>query len=218
MSDTPSKRQRMEDEELLATLQKAQSLIARRLAPPHDDTDLARLLLETPVPADWAKNLSHLVFPTQVIQQRVKELAAKISAEYRGQHIVVVGLLNGAVCFLSDLVRQLTVPYVVDFMQVSSYKGTQSKGSVELKKDMAEDPTGRHILIVEDIVDTGTTLAWLRNYLRTKNAASVRVACLLDKKEGRHSANSDILVDYLGFNCPNRFVVVRALRGLRRAA
>jgi len=81
------------------------------------------------------------------------------------------------------------------------------QGTIELKKDMSENPSGKHVLIVEDIVDTGTTLAWLRHYLRTKNVASVRVACLLDKKEGRHLVNSDVVVDYIGFHCPNQFVV-----------
>lgn len=158
-------------------------------------------------PPVWADNISHVLFTKSAIQSRVKELAHQISTDYVDKEIVVVGLLTGAICFVTDLVRSLRVPYTMDFMALSSYHGTQSKGIIELKKDMSHSPENKHILVVEDIVDTGTTLQWLSNYLMTKNCASVRIACLLDKKEGRSEANTKIKVDYCGFVCPNSFVV-----------
>jgi len=210
MADAKRARAAQEDEELLSALETCRALLSRRLAPA-----VASAFGPTPVPDEWAANLDRVLFASSTIQTRVAELGAQISRDLRaacaefkpGQEVVVVGLLNGAVCFLNDVIRQLSVPYVVDFMQVSSYKGTTSKGSVELRKDMSISPEGKHILIVEDIIDTGTTLHWLRSYLKSKSCASVRVACLLDKKEGRQKQHSDVLVEYVGFTCPNEFVV-----------
>ena len=119
-----------EDAELLKALSHCQALISRRMHPREPssaDPDLNLALATTPVPEAWAKTLLKLVFSSAEIQDRVSELANKINAEYAGREIVVVGLLNGAICFLTDLIRQLTVPYVVDFMKLSSYKGTSSK-------------------------------------------------------------------------------------------
>ena len=172
------------------------------------DTDLPGT---SPCPLYWQGHIGEVLFPEEVIQSRVRTLAAEISEDYRkleeNLEIVVVGLLNGAVCFLVDLVKHLELPYIVDFMGLSSYHGSQSKGAVEMKKDMSFDPSGKHILIVEDIVDTGNTLMWLRNYLKSKKCASIRVVCLLDKKEGRKAENAQVIVDYVGFFCPNKFVV-----------
>jgi len=160
------------------------------------------------VPPAWAADIGKVLFTEAQLQRRVAELGAEISASYRpGDEVVVVGLLTGAVVFMTDLVRRLTVPYVLDFMVASSYRGTHSTGTVELKKDMAMDPTNRHILVVEDIVDSGATLAWLRQYLVTKKCASVKVACLLDKKVGRLQSHADVVVDFVGFTCPDAFVV-----------
>jgi hypoxanthine phosphoribosyltransferase len=164
-------------------------------------------------PDSWKSHIGEVIYSEQTLQDRVRSLAGEISDSYKkelsdpNEDIVVVGLLNGAICFVVDLVRHLKVPYTMDFMALSSYRGSQSKGTVELKKDLSFDPCGKHILIVEDIVDTGNTLKWLRNYLKSKQCASIKVACLLDKKEGRKVENVEVVVDYVGFICPNKFVV-----------
>lgn len=158
-------------------------------------------------PDVWSGHIDHVLYDTEKLQARVRELAATVSSDYpEGSEIVVVALLNGAVCFAVDLVRNLNISYTMDFMAVSSYKGTQS-GNVELKKDLSFNPAGKHILVVEDIIDTGSTLRWLHEHLKSKGCASVKICCLLDKKEGRTTENSEMMVDYVGFVCPNRFVV-----------
>jgi len=134
-----------------------------------------------------------------------RELAAEISRDYAGRKVLCVGLLTGCFVFLSDLLRSLLVAYEVDFMVVSSYgSGTTSSGSVKMKKDMSIDPKGRDVLIIEDLIDTGKTLEWIVAHLKTKGVESVRLCCLLDKKE-RRTAN--VHVDYVGFTCPDEFVV-----------
>jgi len=177
----------------------------------QDDDDKVVVSINSDCPDLWRHHIKEVLFSEQTLQDRVKTLAREISADYLKAdpkaEIVLVGLLNGAICFVVDLARHLQVPYTMDFMAVSSYKGAHSKGTIELKKDLSFDPAGKHILVVEDIVDTGTTLKWLRNYLQSKQIASVKVVCLLDKKEGRKVENSQVVVDYVGFVCPNKFVV-----------
>lgn len=161
----------------------------------------------TACPEKWKNNISQILYSKSKIDQRVKELADEINSHYskiisdKDEPLIVVGLLTGAICFMTDLVRQLKVNYVMDFMVLSSYHGTSSKGTVELKKDLNVSPAGRHILIVEDIIDTGGTLSWLNNFLMTKDAKSIKVAVLLDKKPGRTVQNSKVKVDYCGFVC-----------------
>ena len=122
--------------------------------------------------------------------------------------LLCVGLLKGAVCFMVDLLRHLTVPYEMDFMVLSSYGNkTSSSGTVKLKKDLGVNPEGRHLLIVEDLIDTGGTLKWLKEYLSEKRAASVRIACLLNKSAGRRADLRDLKVDFVGDECPDEFVV-----------
>ena len=117
----------------------------------------------------------------------------------------MVGLLKGSILFFADLIRHIDVPYKIDFMAVSSYgSGTTSSGTIKVKKDLDVDPTGRHLLIIEDLIDTGNTLAWLCNMLKTKSPASVKLCTLLNKKECR---KVDVEVDFNGFDCPNKFVV-----------
>ena len=117
----------------------------------------------------------------------------------------MVGLLSGCFVFLSDLLRHFLVPYEVDFMVVSSYgSGTSSSGSIKLKKDMSIDPKGRDVLIIEDLIDTGTTLEWIVSHLKTKGCESVRLCCLLNKASRR---TAKVHVDYVGFECPDEFVV-----------
>mmetsp|Transcript_19787 Transcript_19787/g.56571 ORF Transcript_19787/g.56571 Transcript_19787/m.56571 type:complete len:136 (+) Transcript_19787:258-665(+) len=107
---------------------------------------------------------------------------------------------------MTDLLKNFLIPYKIDFMSISSYgSGTTSSGVVKLKKDLSHDPSGKHVLIVEDLVDTGNTLKWLKNYIMTKDCASVRLCTLLDKKERR--TQTDVTVDYSGYVCPNEFVV-----------
>jgi hypoxanthine phosphoribosyltransferase len=122
---------------------------------------------------------------------------------YAGSEIIVVGLLKGAFIFVADLLRDLTVNYKIDFMVVSSYAGTTS-GNIRLKQDLEVDPHGKHILVVEDLIDTGKTLKWMKEHLQTKAPASVRIACLLDKAERREV---DVEVDFVGWTCPDEFVV-----------
>lgn len=129
------------------------------------------------------------------------ELAAEITRDYAGRKILCVGLLSGCFVFLSDLLRHVLTPYEVDFMVVSSYgHGTESTGSVKLKKDMSIDPKGRDVLIIEDLIDTGNTLAWIVSHLKTKGCASVRLCTLLDKASRR---KAQVQIDYCGFECPD---------------
>ena len=157
------------------------------------------------VPPEWAEKVGKVLFTAEQIQTRVRELAATICKKYEGKSILAVGLLNGAFVFVSDLLRHFTVPYAVDFMVVSSYgHGTTSSGSIKLKKDLSIDPRGKHVLIIEDLIDTGNTLAWIRNHLKTKECASVELVCLLDKTTRR---TTKVDVEYVGFTCPDEFVV-----------
>ncbi len=139
-----------------------------------------------------------LVLSSDRIQTRITELAARISADYRDKDLVLVGVLNGAFIFLADLCRSLSIPHQVDFIRVASYgDSATTSGTVRLSKDIELDLTGKHVLLVEDIVDTGTTLAWLSRQLSAHRAASVRVCALINKTERRECA---VEIDYRGFN------------------
>jgi len=159
-------------------------------------------------PPEWGNNLLRVSITEAQIQAKVKELADRISRDYEGKEFVAVGLLTGAICFMTDLLKYMRTPYTIDFIACSSYgKGTVSKGSPVMKKDMSTDPAGKHILLIEDIIDTGGTLHWLKNYLAAKNCASIKIACLLDKKARRSEKARSVHIDYAGFDCPNDFVV-----------
>jgi len=159
------------------------------------------------IPPAWAANMDRILFSEDVIKKRVKEMAAQISKDYAGETVICVGLLKGAFVFLSDMVKHFTVPYEVDFMVVSSYgHGTTSSGSVKLKKDLGIDPSGRHVLILEDLIDTGKTLHWICNHLKSKNAKSVKIAVMLNKTS-RRDKDSDVKIDYVGYECEDSFVV-----------
>jgi len=139
------------------------------------------------------------------IQRRVRELAAEISRDYAGEEVTLIGVLKGAFIFLSDLARHLTIPNTIEFMAVSSYgMGTTSSGAVRLLMDLRKSIEGRHVLIVEDIVDTGLTLHYLLELLHTREPASLKTCALVRKKE-RHEV--EIAIDYLGFDIPNVWVV-----------
>src|SRR5215213_22518 len=146
-----------------------------------------------------------VLVPSDDIQEKVRELGERITQDYRGEKLLLVGILRGAVVFLSDLMRHLQLPCEIDFMDISSYgTGTQSSGVVRILKDLEEDITGRHVLIVEDIVDTGLTLSYLRRSLLTRGPASLEI-CALVTKPSRRRVELD--VKYLGFEVPDEFVV-----------
>jgi len=152
---------------------------------------------------------SHIVerelFSSEEIAKRTEELAQKISEDYKGKELVVLGILKGAFLFMADLSRYLTVKCAFDFMEVSSYNGgTQSSGQVRILKDLDTSVEGKHVLIVEDIVDNGLTLNYLINYLKVRKPLTLKTCALLDKK-----ANRKLLldIDYKGFDCPDEFVI-----------
>jgi hypoxanthine phosphoribosyltransferase len=139
------------------------------------------------------------------IQAKIAELAARIDADYAGRDLLLVGVLKGAVMVMADLARAITLPVQLDFMAVSSYgSGTRSSGVVRILKDLDKDITGKEVVVVEDIIDSGLTLSWLLRNLRSRGPASVEVLALLRKPE---AAKVDVDVRYMGFDIPNEFVV-----------
>ena len=150
-------------------------------------------------------HIGEILLPADRIQQRIREVAAQISTDYAGQEVVLLCVLKGSMLFTADLMRHLECPVVVDFVAVSSYgSSTSSSGVVRIQKDVEEQLAGRHVLVVEDIVDTGLTLHYLLANLRLRNPASLKVCCLLDKPSRRRV---EVPVDYLGFTIPDRFVI-----------
>jgi hypoxanthine phosphoribosyltransferase len=145
-----------------------------------------------------------LITPDQV-QQRVRELAAQIDADYADRELLLVGVLKGAVMVMADLARAMHLPAHMDWMAISSYgSGTKSSGVVRILKDLDADISGRHVLVVEDIVDSGLTLSWLVGNLRSRGPASVQVCVLLRK---RSAARMDVDVAYVGFDIEDEFVI-----------
>ncbi|UCH80018.1 MAG: hypoxanthine phosphoribosyltransferase [Nitrospiraceae bacterium] len=138
------------------------------------------------------------------IQSRVRELGAKLSSDYEGKNILVVGILKGAVMFFSDLTRQISVPLSMDFLIVSSYIKDSTTGNVKIHADLREDINGKNVILVEDIVDSGLTLKYLYEMLLERNPASLKICALLDKKSRRQV---DLQIDYRGFEIPDEFVV-----------
>lgn len=145
------------------------------------------------------------LFMAEEIATRVEELGTEIAEDYAGKNPLLVGVLKGAWMFLADLTRAISIPHEADFVQVSSYgSSTESSGEVRFLTDVSTPISGRHVILVEDIVDTGLTLSTLVNILRERGPASLVVCSLLDKPERRKTA---IHIDYLGFTVPNKFVV-----------
>jgi hypoxanthine phosphoribosyltransferase len=138
------------------------------------------------------------------IQKKVKELADRISEDYEGKELVAVGILKGAFIFFSDIVRMIRVPLVVDFLIASSYLKSETSGEVRMHYDIREDITDKDVLLVDDIVDTGITLNYLRERILMKGPRSLKICIFLDKKERREV---EIPLDYVGFEIPNEFVV-----------
>jgi hypoxanthine phosphoribosyltransferase len=146
-----------------------------------------------------------VVVGPEELQRRIGELAAEVSRDYADKDVLLLGILKGAVFFLTDLMRQLDIPAEIDFMAISSYgSATQSSGVVRILKDLDRPIEGRHVLIVEDIVDSGLTLRYLLGNLGGRNPASLEVCALLSKREARLV---DVPVRYVGFEIPNAFVI-----------
>jgi len=146
-----------------------------------------------------------VLLSAEQIDERIKELAQEISEDYKGKRIFVIGVLKGAVIFLSDLIRYLTVPVEIDFIAVSSYGAdTNSSGVVRILKDLEQSITDKEVLIIEDIIDTGLTLTYIYENLLRRNPKSLKVVTLLDKPDRRQVSFNP---DYCGFKIPDRFVI-----------
>ena len=151
-------------------------------------------------------DMQEVMFTEEQIQEKVKELAAIISKDYAGKNPIFVGVLKGVVIFFADLVRNVDIPCEIDFMSISSYSGTTSTGRTEIRKDLSVDIKGRHVVILEDIFDTGNSLTFTYNHLLNKEPASLRVCTFLDKPE-RRKPGVTLQPDYTGYVIPNKFVV-----------
>ncbi|MFJ3957418.1 hypoxanthine phosphoribosyltransferase [Arthrobacter sp. NPDC090010] len=154
---------------------------------------------------DVQADLKEILLTKEEIQQRITELAAQIDKDYEGRDLLIVGVLKGAVMVMADLARALHSHVTMDWMAVSSYgSGTQSSGVVRIIKDLETDLMGKHVLIVEDIIDSGLTLSWLKANLESRGPASVEICTMLRKPE---AAKVEIDVKYVGKDIPNEFVV-----------
>jgi hypoxanthine phosphoribosyltransferase len=150
-------------------------------------------------------DIDEILITEDRIAAKIAELAGRISADYADRELLLVGVLKGAVMLMSDLARALTRPVTLEFMAVSSYgSATSSSGIVRILKDLDRDISGQHVLVVEDIVDSGLTLSWLLKNLRTRQPASLEVMALLRKPD---AIKVDVPVKYVGFDIPNEFVV-----------
>ena len=152
------------------------------------------------------KDIQEVLLSEAQIKARVAELGEILTKEYAGKDPVVVGVLKGVVVFYSDMVRQIKTPLQMDFMWISSYEGTNSTGRMVVKRDVSADIKGRHVLILEDIFDTGNSLDYTYKHLLTKEPASLKICTLLDKPE-RRNPKVTLQPDYTGFTIPNKFVV-----------
>jgi len=149
-------------------------------------------------------DIQEVLFDADVLRARIKELAASLSQDYQGKDPVLVGVLKGSALFLADLVREMTIPCTIDFVSMASYEGESSTGEVRLLLDLRSNPHGKHVVIVEDIVDTGLSLSSLMENIKAKRPASVEICVLLDKKETR---KIPVSTKYVGFEIPNKFVI-----------
>ena len=151
------------------------------------------------------QDMQEILFTREEVTARIRDLAAQITRDYQGKSPAVIGILRGSFIFMVDLVRELNLPLTLDFMSASSYgSGTVSSGLVDIKLDTSEPITGRDVLLVEDILDSGLTLNFVKERLLSMEPASLKICTLLDKPERRRV---DIYADYIGFTIPNEFVV-----------
>ena len=154
---------------------------------------------------DVHNDLTEILITEEEIHTKIAELARRIEADFQGRDLLLVGVLKGAVMVMADLARELRIPVTMDWMAVSSYgSGTESSGVVRILKDLDTDLSGRSVLIVEDIIDSGLTLSWLLANLNSRGPASIEICALLRKPD---AARVDIDVKYVGFEIPNQFVV-----------
>ena len=150
-------------------------------------------------------DIQEVLFSEEQLKNRVREIARQITADYQGKEIMLISVLRGSFVFMADLCRAIDLPCTLDFMAVSSYgKGTKSSGQVQITKDLSEDITDRHIIVVEDILDSGNTLSYLLQLLQARSPASVRLCTLLDKPSRR---TKEVELHYSGFTIPDYFVV-----------
>ena len=154
------------------------------------------------------KDIDRVLFSEEDLKAMVKKVAAEINEDYAGKKPVLVVLLKGSVMFAADLMRSLIIDGEIDFMKVSSYSGTQSTGVVSIVNDLKTDISGRHVIIIEDIVDTGLTLYRLKNLLEQRGPESLRICTLLDKPSGR---KAEVYADYIGGVVGNEFIVGNGL-------
>ncbi len=150
-------------------------------------------------------DLEKILFTPEQIQSRVQELGKQISKDYAGKEVVAVGILKGAIVFFADLIREIKVPVLFDFMAASSYGvSTKTSGTVRILKDIDTDIENKNVIIVEDIIDSGLTLKYLKENFEHRKAASVKLCAMLNKPDGRRA---DIKGDYIGFDVPDEFIV-----------
>lgn len=152
------------------------------------------------------KDIEYVLISKEQIDSKVEELGRILSEEYAGKDPVFVGVLKGVVVFFSDMIRKITVPCQTDFMWISSYSGSESTGKAIVKRDVSEDLKGRHVVILEDIFDTGNSLQFTYEHLLSKEPASLKIVTFLDKP-GRRKPNITVVPDYVGYTIPNEFVV-----------
>ena len=149
-------------------------------------------------------DIERVLLSEEEIQAKIAEIGKQISTDFEGKNPIFVGALKGCFIFMADLMRNVSIPCSMDFMAVSSYSGTTSTGAVKINKDLSEDIAGRHLILVEDILDSGVTLNYLKQYLTVRQPASIHIATLLDKPARR---KADIQPDYSCFKVPDAFVV-----------
>lgn len=150
------------------------------------------------------KDIERVLISAEELEAHVAEIGAQISRDFEGKDPIFIGVLKGCFIFMADLMRHVTINCSMDFMAVSSYSGTTSTGAVKINKDLSEDIEGRHIIIVEDILDSGVTLNYLKNFLMVRRPASISIATLMDKPARR---KADVYADYSCFEIPDAFVV-----------
>ena len=152
------------------------------------------------------KDLHEMLISEEPVRSRIAELGEELTRDYAGKDPIIVGVLKGVVVFYADMIRQIKVPCQMDFMWISSYQGTDSTGQMVVKRDVAGEVKGRHVLILEDIYDTGNSLDFTYRHLLAKEPASLKICTLLDKPE-RRKPGITLKPDYVGFTVPNAFVV-----------
>ena len=152
------------------------------------------------------KDIQNILLTEEDIQNRICELGKILTEDYAGKNPVVIGVMKGVVIFYADMIRQIKTPCQMDFMWISSYAGTHSTGNLVVRSDIVSDIEGRHVLILEDIYDTGNSLTFVRDHLLQKNPASLKICTLLDKPS-RRKPGITLKADYVGFEVPNEFVV-----------